>query len=83
MIYKVFPAENFRDDLIYFAKYVSKLPTKGLALTKKALNQSFINDLNEQLDLEEQLQGEAGKTFDYNEGVKAFQEKRKPNFRGE
>lgn len=83
MIYKVFPAENFSDDLIYFAKYVSKLPTKGLALTKKALNQSFINDLNEQLDLEEQLQGEAGKTFDYNEGVKAFQEKRKPNFRGE
>ncbi len=83
MIYKVFPEENFYEDLIYMAKYISNLPTKGLALTKRALNKSFENTLNEQLNLEEELQGEAGKTFDYKEGVKAFQEKRKPNFKGE
>lgn len=83
LIYKVFPQEKFYDDLIYFAKYISNLPTRGLALTKKALNQSLTNTLDEQLELEELLQGEAGKTNDYQEGVKAFQEKRKPNFRGE
>ena len=59
------------------------MPTKGLALTKAALNKSYVNDLQEQLDLEETLQVRAGKTFDFHEGVQAFMEKRNPKFRGE
>jgi 2-(1,2-epoxy-1,2-dihydrophenyl)acetyl-CoA isomerase len=52
-------------------------------LTKRALNASLANDLEEQLDVESSLQREAGHTADFMEGVAAFNEKRKPTFRGE
>lgn len=57
-------------------------PTRGFALTKQALNESLVNDLDAQLDLEADLQAEAGRTRDFAEGVDAFREKRSPVFRG-
>ncbi len=57
-------------------------PTRGLALIKKALNASWGNTLDRQLDLERDLQREAGLTEDYQEGVAAFMEKRKATFKG-
>lgn len=83
MIYKIFPLEKLFDEALGLANQLAEMPTKGLALTKKALNKSLFNNLDGQLKLEEELQIEAGKTFDYQEGVKAFLEKRKPNFKGE
>jgi 2-(1,2-epoxy-1,2-dihydrophenyl)acetyl-CoA isomerase len=58
------------------------MPTKALALTKKAVQLSWFQSLDEQLDTELNLQVEAGNTADFNEGVQAFLEKRKPNFTG-
>ena len=58
------------------------MPTKGIGLTKRLLNASLFNSLEKQLSLEEVIQAEAGKTFDFKEGVKAFLEKRKPQFKG-
>lgn len=83
MIFKVFTAEEFEDSVDNLANKLSKMPTKGLALTKEAFNQSFDNNLVQQLDVESKLQIEASKTSDYHEGVAAFLEKRKPNFKGE
>jgi 2-(1,2-epoxy-1,2-dihydrophenyl)acetyl-CoA isomerase len=71
------------DEALNTAKKLAKMPTKGLWLTKKALNESMTNTLTDQLNLEEKLQTEAGKSFDYNEGVNAFLDKRKPIFKGE
>src|SRR5690554_2262026 len=82
MIYKVFPNNYFLEEAEKIAITLSKMPTKGLALTKKTLNASLTNTLDEQLALESKHQIEAAQTEDYNEGVNAFVEKRKPNFKG-
>lgn len=82
MIYKVFTTDEFEDKVNALANKLAQMPTKGLALTKSAFNQSISNDLNAQLTLESKLQIEASETDDYREGVAAFVEKRKPNFKG-
>jgi 2-(1,2-epoxy-1,2-dihydrophenyl)acetyl-CoA isomerase len=55
-------------------------PATGLALIKRALDASLSNDLSTQLDLERDLQRQASGTTDYAEGVRAFIEKRTPQF---
>lgn len=82
LIYKVIDDEQFLVFTKEFAEKMAQMPTKGLALTKKAINQSFTHSLDEQLSLEEKLQVEAGSTADFKEGVQAFLEKRKPVFTG-
>ena len=64
------------------ARRLAGQPTRGLALTKRAIRAAAANDLDTQLDLERDLQREAGATEDYREGVAAFLEKRKPVFKG-
>jgi 2-(1,2-epoxy-1,2-dihydrophenyl)acetyl-CoA isomerase len=83
MIYKVCADEALLEESLKVAKKLASLPTIGLGLTKRALNKSMTNDLTAQLALEDELQTAAGNTYDYNEGVAAFLEKRKPNFKGE
>ena len=82
MIWKVLPDESFEADSLKMAETLAQMPTRGLALTKQALNQSFSNNFEAQSVLEDKLQTMAGNTHDYKEGVAAFLEKRKPTFQG-
>jgi 2-(1,2-epoxy-1,2-dihydrophenyl)acetyl-CoA isomerase len=82
MIYKVFAPENFLEEVNKLAETIAEMPTKAIGLTKRLLNQSMTNNLDQQLTLESDLQIEASSSNDYREGVSAFVEKRKPQFNG-
>jgi 2-(1,2-epoxy-1,2-dihydrophenyl)acetyl-CoA isomerase len=82
MIYKVVSEEDFSEQIQQTAKTLTALPTKALGMTKRLLNQSMGNSLEDQLELESKLQIEAAQSEDYAEGVDAFVNKRKPNFKG-
>ena len=82
MIYKVVSAENLLEEVNNIANTLANMPTKALGLTKRLLNQSMMNSLEEQLNLESKLQIEAAQSEDYAEGVDAFVNKRKPEFKG-
>lgn len=83
LIYQVCKQEELLNSATALAHQLASLPTKAIGLTKRAINATFNNTLEDQLALEEQLQREAGYTHDHQEGVKAFLEKRNPSFKGE
>jgi len=82
MVYKSFDDETFSNDSLQVAKTLSQMPTIGLGLTKRLLNHSYNNNLEEQLDMEKDLQVQAAASEDFKEGVTSFLEKRKPVFKG-
>ena|SRR5690606_21124132 len=82
MVYKVVSWENFMEEVNNIASILANMPTKALGLTKRLLNNSMQNSLEEQLKLESKLQIESAQSEDYAEGVDAFVNKRKPNFKG-
>jgi len=83
MLYKVCADGSLQTEALGTALNLADMPTKGIGLTKRLLNQSLFNSLEQQLEVEGKEQVNATMTYDYQEGVKAFLEKRKAEFKGE
>lgn len=82
LIWETVPKDALMPTVLRVAHQLASQPTRGFGLTKRALNASFANALDVQLDVEAAAMSEAGKTADYAEGVRAFLEKRAPVFTG-
>jgi 2-(1,2-epoxy-1,2-dihydrophenyl)acetyl-CoA isomerase len=82
MIWEAVPDEDFRSRWRSRALQLAQGPTVAYRGVKEALRASWANGLEDQLALEAHLQGVAGKTRDFKEGVVAFTEKRAPRFEG-
>src|SRR5438128_577390 len=82
LIWKVVDDPQLIEEARALADRLASGPTKGYGLLKKAMYASSGNSLDAQLDLERDLQREAGYSEDYREGVTAFKEKREPRFKG-
>jgi 2-(1,2-epoxy-1,2-dihydrophenyl)acetyl-CoA isomerase len=82
LIWKAVDDAQLADESAALARRLASGPTRGYGLLKRALYASSGNSLDAQLDLERDLQREAGLSSDYREGVSAFKEKREARFQG-
>lgn len=83
LIWKAVEDADLLAEATALASNLAAGPTLGLGLTKRLIQAAATTSLDEQLDLERDCQRTAGRSADYAEGVTAFLEKRKPEFRGQ
>jgi len=82
LIWRAVDDDALQTEALALARQFASGPTLGLGLAKQAIQAAATNDMDTQLDLERDLQRQAGQSADYAEGVAAFLEKREPQFIG-
>ena len=83
LIWQALPDDEFGPGVAARARHLADGPTRAYLAIRQALADSFDNDLDDQLKLEAALQGQAGRSADFREGVTAFLQKRPPRFTGQ
>ncbi len=79
---RIYPPEELMEATLTMARELANAPTRGIGLTKRALNRALTTDLAQALDYEAYLQNIAAGTADHTEGINAFLEKRAPRYQG-
>ncbi|MBY8989772.1 MAG: enoyl-CoA hydratase/isomerase family protein [Candidatus Lokiarchaeota archaeon] len=82
LVNKVVNSEVFMEETKNLAIEISRGAPIAFAFTKKLLKESYKNDLETHLDREAEHIVKTAGTEDFQEGLKAFFEKRKPDFTG-
>jgi 2-(1,2-epoxy-1,2-dihydrophenyl)acetyl-CoA isomerase len=82
LVNKSVPAAELDEAVAQYVAYYAAAPTKAIGLMKRMLNLSYHSSLEEMLEYEALYQELAGKSQDNREGILAFLEKRKPDFKG-
>lgn len=82
LINRVVSADLLDEEVAKAAEYYANAPTLAIGMIKKMLNKATHSDLETMLQYEAYCQEIAGRSEDYREGVTAFNEKRKPEFKG-
>ena len=83
LIWKCVDDDQLMAEAEAFTARLAAGPTRGLAAIKRAIRGAWMRPLGEELDNERDLMRELGRSADYQEGVRAFMEKRPPIFTGE
>lgn len=83
LIWRAVDDDELMQEAETLARNLAKGPTHAYGLTKTAIHAAGANTIDAQLDLERELQREAGRSDDYKEGVTAFLEKRPARFTGQ
>ncbi len=78
----VYPKESFAHDVQAYATALAHGPARAVSLIKRSVMEGVEEPLTSGLALERELQNRLFITEDAKEGLAAFVEKRKPNFKG-